>query len=258
MHDVAEAALIGQHALEPIEIAAGALLDQRPPQIDQLARGGGRRFAGEPLAHHHGQRVLDRRIGAVGDLVEFAAVETVVEHGGEILGDAAHAARADRLDAGLLDGLEHRARLLAAGRQLAMHRRIVTGEPQRDRIGVAAHDRRLALVEPARRLRQPRLAAGKPRPLGRERHFEIALAGDRRRQTPTARLNGSVGASLAGLLGLMFEDMSLIASPRRQRRDGRQRYQLERDVDRDSPAAPGRSSADRTRRPAAAPARRIC
>ena len=48
-------------------------------------------------------------------------MEAVVEHGGEIFCDAAHAARADRLDAGLFDGLEHRARLLAAGRELAVH-----------------------------------------------------------------------------------------------------------------------------------------
>ena len=68
----------------------------------------------------------------------------------------------------LLDGFEHRARLLAAGRELAMHGRIVAGEPQRDRIGMAAHDRGLALVEPARRLRQPRLAAGEAGTLGRE------------------------------------------------------------------------------------------
>ena len=179
VHDVAEAALIVEHALEPVEILAGALLDQRAPQIDELLRRGRRHFAGQPLAHHHGQRILDRRIGAVGDLVELAAVEAVVEHGGEISCDAAHAARADRLDAGLLDRLEHGARLLAAGRELAMHGRIVTGEPQRHRIGVAAHDRGLALGEPARRLRQPRLAAGQARPLGGERHFEIALAGDR-------------------------------------------------------------------------------
>ena len=37
VHDVAEAALVVEHALEPVEIAAGALLDQRPPQLDELA-----------------------------------------------------------------------------------------------------------------------------------------------------------------------------------------------------------------------------
>src|ERR1700691_2634633 len=35
-----------------------------------------------------------------------------------------------------------------------------------------------------------------------------------RRQTPTARLNGSVGASLAGFLGLMLELMVFSLSPR--------------------------------------------
>ena len=91
----------------------------------------------------------------------------------------AHAPRADRLDARLLDRLEHRARLLAAGRELAMHRRIMAGEPQRNRVGVAAHDGRLPLVEPARRLRQPHLAAGKAGTLGGEGDLDVALAGDR-------------------------------------------------------------------------------
>ena len=54
VHDVAEAALILDHAFEPVEIAAGALLDQRAPQIDELARGRRRLLAGQPLAHDHG------------------------------------------------------------------------------------------------------------------------------------------------------------------------------------------------------------
>ena len=163
---------------------------------------GGGSLAGQPLAHDHGERVLDRRVGAIGDLVVFAAMEAVVEHGGEILRDAAHAARADRLDARLLDRFEHRARLLAAGHELAMHRRIVTGEPQRDRVGVAAHDRGLALVEPARRLRQPRLAAGKAGPLGGERDLEIALAGDRPQADADRALERLGRRFLGGVLGL--------------------------------------------------------
>jgi len=178
VHHVAEPALVGEHALEPVEIAAGALLDQRPPQIDELARGRRGRLASEPLAHQHGDRILDRGIGAVADFVVFAPMETVVEHSGEILLHAAHAARADGLDARLLDGFEHRARLLAAGHELAMHRRIVTGEAERDGIRVAAHDCGLALVEPPRRFRQPHLVGGKPGTFGGERHFDVALAGD--------------------------------------------------------------------------------
>ena len=36
MDDVAEARLVLHQPFEPIEIAAGAILDQRAPQLDQL------------------------------------------------------------------------------------------------------------------------------------------------------------------------------------------------------------------------------
>ena len=123
--------------------------------------------------------VLDRRVGAVGDLVELAAMEAVVEHGGQILGDAGHAARADRLDARLLDRVEHRARLLAAGHELAVHVGIVTGELERDRVGMAAHDRGFLARELARRLRQPRLAADHAGTLGGVGDLQLGLARDR-------------------------------------------------------------------------------
>ena len=120
-------ALVLDQAFQPVEPAPGLVLDQRTPEIDELLRRRRRRLAGEPLAHHHGDRFLDRRIGAVGDVVEFAAMEFVVEHGGEIALHAGHAARADRLDARLLDRVEHRARLLAAGD------RACDAPPDRDR-----------------------------------------------------------------------------------------------------------------------------
>ena len=120
-------------------------------------------------------RLLDRRIGPIGDLVELAAVKSVVEHGGEIFRHAGHAPRADRLDARLLDRLEHRARLLAAGHEFAMHRRIVAGELEREPVGVPAHDRGFLRVELARRFRQPDLAAGDARALGGELDLELRL-----------------------------------------------------------------------------------
>ena len=46
VYHVAEPALIVEHALEAVEIAAGALFDQRAPQLDHLARGRRRRLAG--------------------------------------------------------------------------------------------------------------------------------------------------------------------------------------------------------------------
>jgi hypothetical protein len=73
-------------------------------------------------------------------------MEAVVEHGGEIFRDAAHAARSNCFDPGLFDGFKYGARLLAPRRQLAMDRRIMAGEPQRDRVGMAAYDCRLAFV----------------------------------------------------------------------------------------------------------------
>ena len=89
---------------------------------------GGGCLPGQALAHHHGDRILDRRVGAVGDVVELAAMKFVVEHRGEVLRHALHAPRADRLDARLLDRLEHRAALLAVRHLAPVHRRIVAGE----------------------------------------------------------------------------------------------------------------------------------
>jgi hypothetical protein len=105
-------------------------------------------------------------------------MEPVVEHRREVARYALHPARADRLDARLLDRLEHGTGLLPARHQPAMHRRIVAREPQRHRIGMAADDRRLARGQLARRLGQPRLAGSEPRPLGRKSDLELRPLGD--------------------------------------------------------------------------------
>ncbi len=180
---------------------------QRAPEIDQAPGRRRRRHAGEPLAHQHRERLLDRRIGAVGDLVELAAMEAVVDHGGEVLGDARHAARADRLDAGLLDRVEHRARLLAAGHELAMHIGVVTGELERDRVGMPAHDRGFAGAELARRLRQSRLAADDARALRRERDFQLRLARDGAQAAGDRALERLGRGFLEVGFGLMLEDI---------------------------------------------------
>src|SRR6185436_13723085 len=65
MDDVAEQRLVLDQLFEPVEVLAGAVLDQRPPQLDQAPRRRRRRLPGEALAHQHGESVLDRRIGAV-------------------------------------------------------------------------------------------------------------------------------------------------------------------------------------------------
>ena len=134
-------------------------------------------------------------------------MEALVQHGGEILGDAVHAPRADRLDARLLDRLEHRARLLAARLQAAMHGRIVAGDSQRDRIGIAAHDRGLARDELARRLRQPRLAAHQAGALGGEGYLQVRLARDRAQAAGDRALERLGRRFLGDGLDLMLEAM---------------------------------------------------
>jgi hypothetical protein len=135
-------------------------------------------LTGQSLSHHQRDRFLDGRIRPVGDLVEFAAVEAVIEHGRKILGNARHAAGANRLDTGLLDRLEHGARLLAARHKFAMHQRIVAGQLERDRIGVTAHDRGIRSTELSRGLGQARLSGHDTRAFGGECHAEVGLAGD--------------------------------------------------------------------------------
>ena len=183
MHGAAEGALVLDGGAEPVEVGAGALLDPGPPQVDDLLRRRGRRLAGQPLAHDQRHRVLDRGVGPVGDVGVIAAVVAVLQHGREIAGDAVHAPGADRLDAHLLDRVEHRARALRLGQQPAVGRRIVAGEPQRHRIGVAAHDGGIARRELARRLRQPRLGAlavaDDARLVGRVGHLEVRRARQR-------------------------------------------------------------------------------
>ena len=88
VHDVAEAGLVVDQLFEAVEVLASALLEQRAPKLDQAARRRRRRHAGQPLAHQHGKRFLDRRIGTIRHLVELAAMKAVVDHGGEIFCNA--------------------------------------------------------------------------------------------------------------------------------------------------------------------------
>ena len=163
-----------------IEIVAGALLDEVAPQIDDLVGGGRGLCAGQPLAHHQRDRILDRRIGAVGDLLVFAAtMVAIVEHRGDVGGDARHAARADGLDPRLLDRIEDRARRLPFGRELAMNGIVVTGEPKGHGIGVAAQDRHILQRQPPRRLGQADLVAHEGGTIRRECHLEVGLARQR-------------------------------------------------------------------------------
>ena len=208
MHRIAELALVVEQALELVETPAGPLLDERPPQIDELLRGRRRRLAGQPLADHHGDGLLDRRIGTIGDLVKFAAVETVVDHGGQIVLHAKHAAGADRLDASLLDGVEDRASLLAARQQTPMHRRIVAGKLEGDESAwprTIAASPRVSLRAGSGNFTLPPTKPGRSAANEISSSDFLAIA---RRQVVTALLKGSVGNSLLGVFGFWFDDIA--------------------------------------------------
>ena len=124
-----------------------------------------------------GQRVSERRVGAAADGVVICPLIAVVEHGGDIARDAAHAPRADRFDARLLDRVEGRAPFHRGGRETAVDRVIVAGEAQRHGIGAAAQNGGVLRRELARRVGEARLGAflggDEGRALGREAHVEI-------------------------------------------------------------------------------------
>ncbi len=176
-----EGALILDRAIEPIEVGTGPLLDPGAPKVDDRLRRGRGRPARQAFAHHHGDRIFDRRIGPIRDVGEVAAVVAILQHGREVRSDALHASRPDGLDADLLHRLEHGARRLGLGQQPAMGRGIVASELQRHAVGMAPDDRRLARVELARRLRQPRLGGlAEPRDaglVGRETHLQLRRPG---------------------------------------------------------------------------------
>ena len=207
MHGLGEGALIEDRRVEPVELARRPCPRYGAPEIDDALRGGGRAQAGQAFAHHHRHRFVERRVGAVGDIGIGAAMKAVVEHGGQIGGDALHAPRADRLDARLLDRVEQRARRLVLRGEPAMHRFVMAGEPQRHGIGEAAQDRRLARARPARRLGQARLgalgAASQRGLVGGESDFEFRVARHRARaggDGPLERLIGRL--RLAGRLAI--------------------------------------------------------
>ena len=133
MHRFCKGALVEHRAIEPVEFGAGLAFDIGAPEVDNSMRAARRLQSRQPLAHEHRHRVFERRLVAVAGLGEGALVIPVVEHRGQIRGDAFHPPRPDRLDPRLLDRVEQRARRLVLRGMAAMDRVVVAGEPQRHR-----------------------------------------------------------------------------------------------------------------------------
>ena len=134
---------------QAVEIGAGLLLDPVAPERNQLLAALGRRPAGQLLAHHQRHGFLERRVGLLAHVGEIGLGVFVLEHLGDVVGHAGHGPAADRLDAGLLDGVEHGAGLLAFGRQPGVDAVVVAGALQRHGIAKAARDRDVGLRRPS-------------------------------------------------------------------------------------------------------------
>ena len=158
--------------------AAGALLDPRTPQVDHGLGGLGRRGARQPLAHDEREGVLERCVGALGDLGVATVAVLVLDACGEIGGHARHAIGAQRLDAGPLDRLEHGARRPRLRRQPRVQLDVVAGRGQRQAVGPAADHGDLAPRGHARGLGQLHELAVDLGLAGRIADLHLAVAGD--------------------------------------------------------------------------------
>ena len=141
----AERGLVVGDLVEPRQRAAGPLLDPGSPQVHHglggLRRGGAR----QPLAHDESERILERRVGALGDLGVAAVPVLVLDARGEVGGHAGHAIGAQRLDARALHRLEHGLGGARPWGEAGVQLDVVAGRRQRQAVGPAADDRHLAL-----------------------------------------------------------------------------------------------------------------
>jgi len=208
MHRVAESCLILGEAIELIEAVSRSCLPENGRQRSTILRAAaGGAIPVNRSRHQHRQRVGQRRIGSIGDLVEFAAMKMIVEHRGEVLGNARHPPRTERFDTGLLDRFENAARACGLpGISLrctfgswqaslsAIRNRHGRGQRRRRASSFcAAGSGNLALPgdNPGRSAANDTSSSG---------FFAIA-----RRHAVTERLNGSVGASFGPMRNLLLD-----------------------------------------------------
>ena len=71
MQGLREAALVVDLLGQAIELAVGTSFDILAPKLDELARSRWRLEPSEALAHHHGESVLEGRVGPLGDREKF-------------------------------------------------------------------------------------------------------------------------------------------------------------------------------------------
>ena len=137
-----------------------------------------RRAAGNALTQHQAERFGERRLVLTGEMGVAGAPAVLVEQDVEVVGDALHAARAERLDSRELKGIEHAPGVLARGRVRRVDAGIVIAHPERHHIAGAAQGGNLARLRGVGRHRHARLVTDQSRRLAAEGHGEFRLFGD--------------------------------------------------------------------------------
>ena len=151
------------------------------------------------LAQDQAQRLGQRRIGLVVHFGEIGAEQPVFQHLVDIAGHAGHADAAQRLDAGLLQRIIGGAGFGLGRGALAVGVGVVAREPHGHGVALAAGNGDVAQRRQARQVGEPRLVGGQHRPVGREAHFELALAADGAHRRAHRRLERRGGVGLVGL-----------------------------------------------------------
>src|SRR5690606_1844279 len=102
----------------------------------------------------------------------------VLEHRADVVGNADHGARTDRLDTGLLDGIEHGPCLLPCGREPGMEPAIAAGALQRRGIARPAGDAARASARPLSQPGPARTVARQRRAILGEGDLHLVVARD--------------------------------------------------------------------------------
>ncbi len=173
-----ECRLVVQRVHQMVKLGTRLFLNPGTPKVNELASMRGRGIAGETLTHHQGQRLLDRRVLAVGQPGKGLFLIAILEHGAEVVRHPRHQACADRLYTRLLDRFKDRPRIAPFRLVFGMYARVVIGEPQGKGIGNPASNRHFVLRKVEAQLRQLGAVTVKARRVGAKCDVELGLIGD--------------------------------------------------------------------------------
>src|SRR5690606_19515025 len=176
-YDTGERLLVAQLGRQAVQIGPGLLLDPRTPQLNEPLRAFRRRAPCQLLAHQPRQRFFQPRVRTVRGVAQIGPGVLVLQHGGDVVRHALHYSGADRLDASLLDSIEHGAGELALGGELQVNALVMAGTFERHGIAKATGDGDIHPGGLLPRFGQSGAAARQRRPILGEADLEFLVAG---------------------------------------------------------------------------------